>query len=513
VARLADDRFYVTTTTAASASVYREMQRWAIVWTMNVVLANVTGGMAAMNVAGPLARSLMSEVSDLDASEAGFPYLTVCEGNVLGAPARVLRTGFVGEVSYELHLPSQYAAGVWDGLLEAGARHGIRPFGVEAQRVLRLEKGHVIIGQDTDGLTTPDEAGLDWAVKRDKPFFVGGRSLEIIARKPLTRRLVGFVLPRDYTGPLPSECHLVIERGEIAGRVTSIARSPALGQAIGLGYVRPSQAAPGGTIQVRLDSGRLAAATVVDLPFYDRQNARQVIGERKRGTMNRAAKPAARTSPVQEQLEPPRPESKQGVERKIALRMGDEHAERAAAPGICDVSALARLVVKGPAAAEFLANSGFTVPSRIYEYDMFEDGGLCVRTGGAEFFVEDGWQGTRVERLQSALAPPRSGVLSVWRQDLSLVLMGGQAAALLAQVCSFDFAQAGEQFVMTQIAGVSCSVLRRKLAGVFAWQLWADGTYGAYLWQTLLTIAREMGGDAVETEWLADTFLAGPTSV
>ncbi|MGH7192860.1 MAG: glycine cleavage T C-terminal barrel domain-containing protein, partial [Candidatus Saccharimonadales bacterium] len=330
---------------------------------------------------------------------------------------------------------------------------------------------------------------------------------------PLTRRLVGFVLPRDYTGPLPSECHLVIERGEIAGRVTSIARSPALGQAIGLAYVRPSQAAPGVTIEVRLDSGRLVAATVVDLPFYDRQNARQVIGEREGGTMKRAAKPAAWIGPIQEQLEPPRPESKQVAERRVALRMRDEHAERAAAatPGICDVSALARLVVKGPAAAEFLANSGLTAPSRIYEHHMFEDGGLCVRTGGAEFFVEDGWQGTRVERLQAALTPPRSGVLSVWRQDVSLVLMGCEAAALLAQVCSFDFAQASEQFVMTQIAGVSCSVLRRKLAGVSAWQLWADGTYGAYLWHTLLTIAREMGGDAVGTECLGETFLAGPT--
>ncbi|HEX7447984.1 MAG TPA: FAD-dependent oxidoreductase, partial [Pirellulales bacterium] len=462
VARLADDRFYVTTTTTAAMSVYREMQRWAIVWRMQVVLANLTGSMAAMNVAGPNARSLLAELSDLDTSEAGFPYLAVREGSVLGVSARVLRTGFVGEVGYEIHLASCYAASVWDGMTQAGARHGLRPFGVEAQRVLRLEKGHVIVGQDTDGLTTPDEAGLAWAVKHDKPFFVGGRSLEIVARKPLKRRLVGFVLPRDYAGPLPQECHLVIERGEIAGRVTSIARSPALGRALGLAYVRPSQATPGTAFQIRLDSGKLVTATVADLPFYDPQHARQAIGGAEDVPKPAAPKHAVWASPLQ----------------KVVPSMNAAAAQSAGAArlGLRDVSERARLLIKGPGAAGMLEENGIAVPEKIYEHHLLDRGGLCVRTGGAEFFVEDGPAAALVERLRTALARSPAGVLPVWRQDVSLLLAGTEATSLLAQVCSFNFARASEPFVMTQIAGVSCSVLRREPADAPAWQIWADGT-------------------------------------
>ena len=102
---------------------------------------------------------------------------------IAGVPARLLRVGFVGELGYEIHVPADRACVLWDALMEAGRVHGIRPFGVEAQRLLRLEKGHIIIGQDTDGLTTPAEAGVDWAVKMDKPYFVGQRSLKIVERK------------------------------------------------------------------------------------------------------------------------------------------------------------------------------------------------------------------------------------------------------------------------------------------------------------------------------------------
>jgi sarcosine oxidase subunit alpha len=119
-------------------------------------------------------------------------------------------------------------------LIEAGRDFGIQSFGVEAQRILRLEKGHVIIGQDTDGLTHPFEVGMKWAVKMDKPFFVGQRSLAILARKSLSRTLVGFSLSKNHTGPIPKECHLVIDSGEIAGRVTSVTFSPTLGRVIGL---------------------------------------------------------------------------------------------------------------------------------------------------------------------------------------------------------------------------------------------------------------------------------------
>lgn len=275
VARLAEDRFYVTTTTTASGSVYREMQRWAILWGLNVVLVNATGHYAAMNLAGPRSRRLLSALTDLDLTEERFPYLGVREGEILGVPARLLRVGFVGELGYEIHVPAYSARRVWEGLMEAGQESGIRPFGVEAQRVLRLEKGHIIVGQDTDGLTTPFEAHLGWAVKMDKRFFVGQRSLAILARKESTRRLVGFTLPASYAGPMPKECHLVMEGREIRGRVTSIAFSPTLGQVIGLAYVHSSQAAPGAVFSIQVDDGTRVTATVAETPFYDPKNLRQ----------------------------------------------------------------------------------------------------------------------------------------------------------------------------------------------------------------------------------------------
>ena len=191
------------------------------------MLINLTGAYAACNLAGPLARDILSTLTDIDLRPESFPYLGMREGTVAGAPARLLRVGFVGELGYEIHVPSHFAAAVWQEMMQAGSPHGIKPFGVEAQRILRLEKGHIIIGQDTDGLTNPYEAGLEWAVKMDKPFFIGQRSLRIVhpKRKPVLRRLIGFMLPKDFSGPVPKECHLIIQQGTIIGRVTSVAFS------------------------------------------------------------------------------------------------------------------------------------------------------------------------------------------------------------------------------------------------------------------------------------------------
>lgn len=272
VARLADDHFYFTTTTSGAALIYRELSRWNTLWKLDCGIVNLTGAMAAMNLAGPQAKTVLASLTDVDLS---FPYLAVREGSVCGVPARLLRVGFVGEWGVEIHVPAEHGAAVWDALMAAGKSHGIRPFGVEAQRLLRLEKGHLIIGQDTDGLTTPGEAALDWAVKMDKPFFVGQRSLKAIAGKPRRQQLVGFMLPAGHAGEAPKECHLVIDNGEIAGRVTSIAWSPTLSRHIGLAYVQSGMAAVGNTFTIRLSDGSLLTAEVVRTPFYDPDNLRQ----------------------------------------------------------------------------------------------------------------------------------------------------------------------------------------------------------------------------------------------
>ena len=150
------------------------------------------------------------------------------------------------------------------------------PFGVEAQRLLRLEKGHIIVGQDTDGLTHPDEADMAWAVAKSKPFFVGGRSIEIHRKRALARKLVGFTIVGPAT-TVPKECHLVVRDGAITGRVTSAAYSPALERVIGLAYVAPDQAEVGTGFEIKVEAGRLLSAEVVALPFYDPNNLRQAL--------------------------------------------------------------------------------------------------------------------------------------------------------------------------------------------------------------------------------------------
>src|SRR5262249_2573553 len=155
----------------------------------------------------PRSRDVLAELTDVALDTGAFPYLGVREGHVAGMRARVMRIGFVGELGYEIHVPADSAAHLLDVLMSAGASFDIRPFGVEAQRLLRLEKGHIIIGQDTDGLTTPLQARMDWAVKMDKAFFVGQRSLRIIEKRPLKQVLVGFALAADHAGPAPKECH------------------------------------------------------------------------------------------------------------------------------------------------------------------------------------------------------------------------------------------------------------------------------------------------------------------
>jgi sarcosine oxidase subunit alpha len=275
VARLGDDRYYATATTTGAAALYREMQRWAIVWGLRVTLANLTGHLAAMNLAGPRSREVLAALTDVDLSPSAFPFLGVRQGQVAGVPATLMRVGFVGELGYEIHVPTGCGLHVWQALWEAGRRHGIRPFGVEAQRLLRLEKGHVIVGQDSDALTSPLEIGAEWALGKGKPFYIGQRSLQIVRRQTPTRKLVGLAWPPGYTGPLPEECHLVFHAGQIAGRVTSIARRSTLGYPLGLAFVAPELAEPGTTVRIRLDNGREVEAAVFETPFYDPAGARQ----------------------------------------------------------------------------------------------------------------------------------------------------------------------------------------------------------------------------------------------
>ena len=270
VARLDDDTFYVTTTSTGADSVYQWFTWWNAVWFMDVQFVQVTGALAAINVAGPNARTLMERVTDADMSNEGFAYLDARQLRVAGVPSLGLRIGFVGELGYELHLPSPHAEHVWDLLLERGADLGAAPFGLEPQRILRLEKGHVIVSQDTDSESNLLEAAMPWIVKADKPDFVGKWATEQVAERGLRWMLVGFESP---TGKIPVEGGQVVVDGISSGRVTSVRRSLELNKVIGLAVVPLDLAVDGGRFDVQID-GKAVPMTVHMGAFFDPEGAR-----------------------------------------------------------------------------------------------------------------------------------------------------------------------------------------------------------------------------------------------
>lgn len=277
-ARLDEHRYYMTTTSGGAASIYEWIEWWLQSgWEVDARVVNATELHAAMNLAGPRAREVLAGVcSGTDLSNEALPYMGVRPATVAGVPAILMRIGFTGELSYEIHVPAGYGLQVWQALLDAGAAYGIRPFGVEAQRILRLEKGHIIVGQDTDGLTNPFEAGLAWLVKTAKPDFLGRRALIMANEGGIGKQLVGFTVP---SGALPEEGNQIVRPGdgplglEIIGRITSVRWSPTLDRVIGLCWLPTDMATPGHEFAMRV-RGELMIGRVVETPFYDPEGVR-----------------------------------------------------------------------------------------------------------------------------------------------------------------------------------------------------------------------------------------------
>jgi sarcosine oxidase subunit alpha len=265
VARLAEDEYYVTTTSTGADGVFQWFEWWNAVWHMDVELANLTGAVSAVNVAGPNARKLMEEVTDIDVSNEAFTYLDAKHAHVAGAPALILRIGFVGELGYEIHFPSPFGEHVWDALFEHGAAWNASPFGLEPQRILRLEKMHVLVGQDTDGESNPLEAAMSWIVKLDKEDFVGRWAIEHVQERGLKWMLVGFEMPN---GRVPLEGGQVVVDGKSAGRVTSVRWSDQLQRVIGMAVVPIEYAEDGKPFDVKID-GTIEQAIVRTRPFFD----------------------------------------------------------------------------------------------------------------------------------------------------------------------------------------------------------------------------------------------------
>ena len=267
IARLDDETFYVTTTSTGADKVLEWFEWWNAVWGMDVEIVDVTGALAAVNVAGPRARDLMERVTDLDVSNDAFKYLDARRALVAGVPALILRIGFVGELGYEIHVSSPYGPYVWDTILDHGADYAVKPFGLEPQRVLRLEKMHVLIGQDTDSESNPLEANMPWIVKFEKDDFVGKWSLEHVQERGFREQLVGFEMG-DGLGAVPAEGGQIVINGRPGGRITSSRWSPELRRVIGLAWVPANLAQEDAEIAIKMNGG-VEKGRVRLTPFFD----------------------------------------------------------------------------------------------------------------------------------------------------------------------------------------------------------------------------------------------------
>ena len=281
VARTADDRFHVTTTTGGAAGVLALMEDYRQTeWPdLDVWLTSTTEQWAVIAVQGPNARQVLeSLVEGVDVSAAAMPHMSVARGRICGVPMLLMRVSFTGELGFEVNVPADFGLAVWQAIYDSGQKHGITPYGTETMHVLRAEKGYIIVGQDTDGTVTPDDAGLSWAVGKNKPDFVGKRALQRPAlASPYRKQLVG-LLTRDPQRVLEEGAQIVPapQRGapEAAiGHVTSSYYSASLGRSIALALLSGGRARQGETLYVAMPDGDIPVQ-VASPVFYDPQGSR-----------------------------------------------------------------------------------------------------------------------------------------------------------------------------------------------------------------------------------------------
>lgn len=272
--RLGENRWLMTTTSSGAGRVWEWAENWLQTafpeW--DVHITPVTTAYTSINIAGPNSRELLSRLTDVALDADSFDYMQVRTGTVAGVDDCIMwRIGFTGELSFEVHVPSGYGLHVWEALMDAGSDLGVAPFGLEAQRIMRLEKGHFIVGQDTDGLTKAPTTGLTPLIKLDKDDFAGKTELAWTLGKgvgdtgePEFELPVLVSVQMSDSSIVPPEASQIVRpnSNEILGRITSSRYSPTLEASIGLAQVPPSHASAGTELTVVLTNGDRTTAIV-----------------------------------------------------------------------------------------------------------------------------------------------------------------------------------------------------------------------------------------------------------
>jgi sarcosine oxidase subunit alpha len=275
------DRFHVTTTTGGAPRVLALMEDYRQTeWPdLKVWLTSTTEQWAVIAVQGPLSRQVLAPlIAGADIDAAALPHMGVSHGRICGVPMRLFRVSFTGELGFEINVPADYGLAVWEAVFAAGEPLGMTAYGTEAMHVLRAEKGYIIVGQDTDGTVTPDDAGLSWAIGKAKADFVGKRSLQRAAMKSSDRKQLVGLRTRDAQLVLEEGAQVAALPGQkppmrTIGHVTSSYHSAVLGHSIALGLVENGRARLGQKLFVPMPD-RDIEVEVTSPVFYDPEGTR-----------------------------------------------------------------------------------------------------------------------------------------------------------------------------------------------------------------------------------------------
>ena len=273
VVMLAPDRILITTTSGNAGRVAQWLEEWhQCEWPkLRVAIVPVTESWATLSLAGPKSRAILARIPcDIDLQGEAFPHLCIREGTLLGAPARVYRVSFTGELTYEINVPTERCQQLWDALMDAGAPFGLQPLGMDALLTLRLEKGFLHIGSDTDGSSVPDDVGWGKVAAGKKGDYIGKRSLSLSEHvKPDRLQLVG--LAAEAAKPFVIGSHLrALDSSESTdGWITSAGLHTLTDQPIALALIRGGRMKVGAEIDVYDDGVIVGRARIVNPPFYD----------------------------------------------------------------------------------------------------------------------------------------------------------------------------------------------------------------------------------------------------
>ncbi|MFT4634633.1 MAG: sarcosine oxidase subunit alpha [Arenicella sp.] len=282
--RLAENRYFMHTTTGGAASVMGWMELWLQTeWPeLEVYLTSVTDHWATSAVVGPNSRKVVSAVVEgIDFDKEAFPFMASRQGTIAGLPVRVNRISFSGELCYEVNVNANHGRFIWEQLMAAGKPYDITPYGTETMHVLRAEKGYVIVGQDTDGSVTPIDLGMGWAVSKAKDFL-GKRSLNRVDTVRQDRKQLVGLLTEDPQEVLQEGAQIVNQASDqiplpMHGHVTSSYHSACAGRSIALALVKNGFKRQGETVYVTTVDGRFVAAKICSTVFIDPQGEKQNV--------------------------------------------------------------------------------------------------------------------------------------------------------------------------------------------------------------------------------------------